>query len=63
MIAYTGATLKCPVLGQFRLTMAERGWTRQNGPAIQSMLQKPERSSPNHCLQLWACRDYYWQAL
>jgi hypothetical protein len=31
---YTGATLKCPVLGRFRLTMAERGWTRQNGPAI-----------------------------
>jgi hypothetical protein len=34
MCRYTGATLKCPVLGRFRLTMAERGWTRQNGPAI-----------------------------
>jgi hypothetical protein len=31
---YVGVTLKCPVLGRFRLTLAERGWTRQNGPAI-----------------------------
>jgi hypothetical protein len=31
---YTGAALKCPVLGLFRVTIAELGWTRQNGPAI-----------------------------
>ena len=31
---YAGAALKCPVVGQFRLIIAERGWTRQNGPAI-----------------------------
>jgi hypothetical protein len=34
LFLYTGATLKCPVLGRFCLIMAERGRTRQNGPAI-----------------------------
>ena len=30
----TGATLECPVLARFRVIMAKRGRTRQNGPAI-----------------------------
>ena len=31
---YTGAALKCPVVGLFRVIIAECGWTRQNGLAI-----------------------------
>jgi len=31
---YTVATLKCPVPDGFWVLIADRGWTRQNGPAI-----------------------------
>jgi hypothetical protein len=31
---YTEAALKCPVVGLFCVIITERGWTRQNGPAI-----------------------------
>ena len=31
---YAAATLKCPVVNRFRVTMTERGRTRLNGPAI-----------------------------
>jgi hypothetical protein len=31
---YAGAALECPALDRFRVEIAERGWTRQNGPAM-----------------------------
>ena len=36
---YAGAALKCPVAGLFRVTIAERGWTRRNGLAIGSRFE------------------------